>query len=315
MKIRHLAACGLLLFLAQPLRAEEPLGIAVFPFGVRGGAAAGLAEALTGLFNLQIQEAAGVRLIDEDLIRDLARQAALEQQCGNESCQIDLARQVRADVLIRGELLKIGEKYFLTAALVDLKTKSTSYTDKVQGPEGALPSLAEELARRVAGHLPGRKQVSVAKNSVAAPAAPETPVTAKSLAATPAPAQPPASPPPSPPAPSLEPPAWVVQAAKNMTEAERKKSAVDAYNQGVRLSNDSDQERRLYVKALAFDPKLSSAYLNLGLLCYRTKDWQGAAQSLGKFLELEPKDPDAAKIQGYVDDAKEKLLVKPAFKP
>ncbi len=304
MKIRHLAACGLLLFLAQPLRAEEPLGIAVFPFGVRGGAAAGLAEALTGLFNLQIQEAAGVRLIDEDLIRDLARQAALEQQCGNESCQIDLARQVRADVLIRGELLKIGEKYFLTAALVDLKTKSTSYTDKVQGPEGALPSLAEELARRVAGHLPGRKQVSVAKISVEEPS--QAPAAPAGKAAAPA-SRPEAS--------SLEPPAWVLQAAKNMPPSERKKSAVDAYKQGVRLSNDSDQERRLYVKALAFDPKLSSAYLNLGLLCYRTKDWQGAAQSLGKFLELEPKDPDAAKIQGYVDDAKEKLLVKPAFKP
>ena len=100
-----------------------------------------------------------------------------------------------------------------------------------------------------------------------------------------------------------------------MTAAERKKSAVDAYNQGARLSNDSDQERRLYVKALAFDPKLASAYLNLGLLCYRTQDWQGAASSLQKFLDLEPKDPDAAKIQGHVDDAREKLLIKPAAKP
>ncbi|MEW6778040.1 MAG: SUMF1/EgtB/PvdO family nonheme iron enzyme [Bdellovibrionota bacterium] len=157
MSARGFFSLGIFVLFAFPLRAEGPQGVAVYPFAAKGGADGATAEALSSLFSLKLQEASGVRIVAEDVIKDLARQQALEQQCGTEACQIDLAKQVHAQKLVRGELLKVGGAYYVTALVLDLSSKKTLFTDKVTGAEGELPQLAENLGERVAAFLSGKE--------------------------------------------------------------------------------------------------------------------------------------------------------------
>ncbi|MCB0220842.1 MAG: hypothetical protein KDH09_14165, partial [Chrysiogenetes bacterium] len=123
-------------------------GVAVYPFAARGGAQDATAEALGGLFQKEIAGVPCTRIVAEDIIEDLARQQGLEQQCGNETCQIDLASQAQADLLVRGELLKVGETYVLTALMIDLASRQTVFSGDVQSGEGELIAKTRELAAR-----------------------------------------------------------------------------------------------------------------------------------------------------------------------
>lgn len=135
-----------------PLAASgTPRGIAVYPFSAKGNVDGALAEGLTSVFTSKLAASPCVRIVAEDIIRDLARQQGLEQSCGTESCQIDLASQAKADVLIRGDLVQVGETYVLTTIAVDLATKKTLLSDNVRSAEAALLDQTETLGAKVAG--------------------------------------------------------------------------------------------------------------------------------------------------------------------
>lgn len=139
----------------QPVAATggTPRGVAVYPFGAKGGADGALAEGLTSVFAGKLAGSPCVRLVAEDIIRDLAKQQGLEQACGTEECQIDLASQARADVLVRGDLARIGETYVLTTIAVDLATRQTILSESARAAEAKLLDGAESLGSKVGGAL------------------------------------------------------------------------------------------------------------------------------------------------------------------
>lgn len=155
--LRRVAAAAVLsvflLMPATPAQAQvaRDKGVAVYPFGAKGGASAAMAEGLTALFINQVANVDGVRVVAEDIIEDLARQLGLEQACGTESCQIDLAKQVKADYLVRGDLTKVGQSYFLTALVVHIESNETVFSQKIEASEVELVDQTTVLADKVAG--------------------------------------------------------------------------------------------------------------------------------------------------------------------
>ena len=142
---------------APPVAIATPAGalrgVAIYPFTARGDVPVATAEALGGLFQKEIAGTPCARIVAEDIIEDLARQLGLEQACGTESCQIDLATQASADLLVRGELLKVGETYVLTALMIDLASKRTVFTGDVQAGDADLIPKTRELASRAGAAL------------------------------------------------------------------------------------------------------------------------------------------------------------------
>jgi tetratricopeptide (TPR) repeat protein len=61
-------------------------------------------------------------------------------------------------------------------------------------------------------------------------------------------------------------------------------SAIDWFNEGVKLSNDSPEEINCYQQALKLDPTLAVAYYNLGLIYHSQKNDELAITQFRNFL-------------------------------
>ncbi|MCB0220899.1 MAG: hypothetical protein KDH09_14465 [Chrysiogenetes bacterium] len=139
---------------SMKLGSGTPQGVAIYPFRASGGAEEAFAEAITSLFGTSLSgQSKCVRIVGEDVIEDLAKQMALEQQCGTESCQIDLASAAKAEFMIRGDLTKLNKKYYLTATLIDLATKETLGSNKVESSEAQIAEKADQLASAISGTI------------------------------------------------------------------------------------------------------------------------------------------------------------------
>ena len=97
-----------------------------------------------------------------------------------------------------------------------------------------------------------------------------------------------------------------------MSQRERERAAVQEFNLGVRLGDDSDEERAHYEKAVRYNPDFARARLNLGLIAYKHDEWDVAIENLRAFTELTPNDPDVPAVKRYISDA-EARLAKEAF--
>lgn len=135
---------------AAPVTVSGMKGVAVYPFGAKGGASGSLAEGLTSLFANELAGTRCLRIVAEDIIEDLARQQALEQQCGTEECQVDLARQAKANLLVRGDLVRLGEDHILTAQVIDLESSQTVFRERASASgKDELVEATLVLARRI----------------------------------------------------------------------------------------------------------------------------------------------------------------------
>ncbi len=124
-------------------------GVAVYPFAGKGGADPSLAEAVSGLFANSISTGNGLRLVGSEIIADLAKQAGMEAACGSQTCQVDLAAQAKADFLVRGDLLRLQEDYFITTQVIDLHTKETIFADRIKTTKDQIVEQTEALAQQV----------------------------------------------------------------------------------------------------------------------------------------------------------------------
>ncbi len=132
-------------------------GVAVYPFAAKGGVDPSLAEAVSGLFSNYIAASNGLRLVGEEVITALAKQVGLEQSCGSESCQVDLAAQAKADYLVRGDLLRIQEDYYLTTQVIDLVSKETVFADRIKTNKVQIVDQTDNLAQKVRDSLAQRR--------------------------------------------------------------------------------------------------------------------------------------------------------------
>jgi DNA-binding beta-propeller fold protein YncE len=71
--------------------------------------------------------------------------------------------------------------------------------------------------------------------------------------------------------------------------------ALQLYNQGVEASaaGNTPTAIKLFERALKLDSRLSDAHYNLGVCYYDNKQFDKAAQSFQKVLQLQPRDPQA----------------------
>ena len=92
-----------------------------------------------------------------------------------------------------------------------------------------------------------------------------------------------------------------------MSQRERERAAVQEFNLGVRLGDDSKEERQHYERSVRYNPEFPRARLNLGIMAHKAGDWAIAIENLRKFLALAPNDPDAGAVQRYIEDAEGRL--------
>lgn len=74
-----------------------------------------------------------------------------------------------------------------------------------------------------------------------------------------------------------------------------KQKAIELYNQGTALNDNSDNEMQHYLQALALYPEFAAAHMNLGLLYYHRKDYNNALSELTKYIEYTNDPPDKRK--------------------
>jgi clan AA aspartic protease (TIGR02281 family) len=72
-------------------------------------------------------------------------------------------------------------------------------------------------------------------------------------------------------------------------------TAIDWFERGVSLDDESEAEVECYENAIRLDPNLAPAYFRLGAIYYRRANYESADQEFAKFLE---KASDADKV-GY----------------
>jgi hypothetical protein len=123
------------LALTGTARAAGPI-IAVFELEDRGSGLT--SQARTNLSDLLATElaAAGFQVVPRDQVRARLLQAktATYKDCYDQSCQIELGRELAAEKVVSSRLLKLGEACQLTLELYDLKKSATELAATAEKP-------------------------------------------------------------------------------------------------------------------------------------------------------------------------------------
>ncbi|MCB0218199.1 MAG: hypothetical protein KDH09_00770, partial [Chrysiogenetes bacterium] len=130
--------------------------VLVHPFIAVTSADADIAAQLTDLFGQNAKKASCARLVPGEAISDAARRMGMSQGCVAEACQINVAREVQADVLVRGELTRAGAVYVFSIVVSDLSTGRVLLSDRVLSEKADLIRKAQSLAARVGDVIPCR---------------------------------------------------------------------------------------------------------------------------------------------------------------
>ncbi len=84
-------------------------------------------------------------------------------------------------------------------------------------------------------------------------------------------------------------------ASNQTSSSDFKQRAVELYNRGSDLNDNSDNEMQYYLQALALDPSFAPAHMNLGLLYYHRKDYRSALSELTRYIEYTNDPPEKRK--------------------
>jgi hypothetical protein len=164
-RIPFLAVLAFLLFSSTAL-AQGPI-VAVFDLEDRGsGLAQGVLDNLTDYLSVLLAES-GYQVIPRDKIRERieGEQAETFKECYDQSCRIEMGRELAAQKILAARILKIADTCQLTATLYDLRR---SATEKAASSEatcdeksllGALKTIASKLALKTPEE-PEKKPVS-----------------------------------------------------------------------------------------------------------------------------------------------------------
>ncbi len=113
--------------LIRPARAESHGVVAVFPAEVRGVKfSPAFADNVTDYLEVLLTQR-GFQVVPRSNIKDKLRQQQREsyRACFEQSCQIELGREVAADKSLSSQILKIGNSCRITLRLYDLKKATT----------------------------------------------------------------------------------------------------------------------------------------------------------------------------------------------
>lgn len=132
--------------------------IAVLPFSVAAKEPlAPLGEKVRQEFVERLKSEGFTMISEGDLHRELA---ALKDEEITDARAQEIGRKVGADVVIYGQLIKIGEALSLEARLLDLTGRLPATTMKVQGTGlKTLPALSRQLAQEVGLKILGKERI------------------------------------------------------------------------------------------------------------------------------------------------------------
>ncbi len=95
----------------------------------------------------------------------------------------------------------------------------------------------------------------------------------------------------------------VVRVLRPSAGRDRARTAYELYLRASELDEDPktlDEAQVLYERAIELDPWLTIAYTNLGNICFRRQDVEGAEKLYRRALEIDLKQPEAQYNLGYV---------------
>lgn len=167
--------------------APQTQRIPVLPLNQGDGISANAAEAMTQALAAELRQRPNVEVVSAtDLVAVLgmARQREL-LGCEAEGCRVEIGNALDADVLVTGQLSKLGESFLLTVQLLDARTGSTlghsmrrQKGGTVDGLLDALPEVARELFPQGAATSKVVKASGTdRKTGAATPAIAQTPAT------------------------------------------------------------------------------------------------------------------------------------------
>ncbi len=123
--------------------------VAAYPFSGQGGTEESVLEMVSRTFADDITKVQCMRVVPTETLMQVAKVLDLKDRCINETCQIDLARNARVDVLVRGVVSKVSGSYMVSTTVIDTTTRRILYSDKSSATEKTLASEAEKLSRRI----------------------------------------------------------------------------------------------------------------------------------------------------------------------
>ncbi len=156
--------------LASPARAAERPLVAVFAMEDRGSALSPEVVSNLGAYLEARLAEGGYQVIPQDQLRErIAKEKQGSfQACFDESCQIELGRELSAQKILSTRILKIGDTCQVTSTLYDLKKAAAELAATAGGPcqEGALLGAVQEIAIKLVEPL---RAAGVDKTPVVAP--------------------------------------------------------------------------------------------------------------------------------------------------
>ena len=145
------------LMVASVVRAEDPPPVvAVFSIENRGSP---LSKdeliALTDYLGTKLGEQGRYQIIPRQEIRKrlVEQKKASYKACYDQSCQIDVGREMAAQFTVSASISKVGRTCIITAAMYDLKKAATHKTATAKGPCTAddLLTAVEQIAAKLEG--------------------------------------------------------------------------------------------------------------------------------------------------------------------
>jgi tetratricopeptide (TPR) repeat protein/TolB-like protein len=266
----------------------DPVSVAVLDFKNNSGEE-GFDRILAGLLTTDLAQTPSVRVLSRERMREL--QEGLYIETVDETTGFDLARQAGVQVLISGEVVKIGGKLRVNASVFDVETKDLLFARSEEG-EGtdAVFDMIDDLSRSIRKELKvvprwgGDSEPSLAALTTGSVDAYRLFSRGEDLRDS----EP------------KEAVAYMEQAvAQDRTFAEAYMELALLYNHQL---NDSDKalDNALRAKALS---KSKSPKEYLKSLIYESwvmQNWDGVIEYMTQYLELQPNDMRIQRRKGWV---------------
>ena len=191
---RHYILCGVLALMlpagVSPAQdgkksPQPPAVVAVFLIENRGSP---LTEqelvSLTDYLGTKLGETGKYRIIPRDEIRArlTAEKKKSFKECVDQSCQIEIGRELAAQLTVNSSISRVGSQCIITAAMFDLQKAATSRTASAKGKCDAddLVVAVEQIAAKLLGQTTVAEKAPPKKEPAPAPApAPAPPMVKK----------------------------------------------------------------------------------------------------------------------------------------
>ena len=144
---------GILIFLAFAIISHslaEVKTVAVVDFEVTAGAITkNEAESITELYMAELLDTGRVTVIDRDCVKDMLRELKFgSSDWGNPAKTAKLGEALNVQLISRGKVIKLGNKFFISTSLMDAKTAKIVSSAKLQFSSlNEVPSLLLSFAR------------------------------------------------------------------------------------------------------------------------------------------------------------------------